>query len=73
MDEITKVVTKLAEDKPVMPMRPPRDPNGYCHTHGYHVSTKHNSHTCKYKAPVHKDEETSEDPMGGSDKNKPTS
>ncbi len=52
--------------------RPPRNlaPNGYCWTHGYWVSTGHNSLSCSNKAPSHKDTATRANTMGGSSANK---
>jgi hypothetical protein len=47
------------------------DPNGYCWTHGYRVTKKHNSKDCMAKHGGHKDEATRSNTMGGSTKNKP--
>ena len=47
------------------------DPNGYCWTHGYRVSTEHTGHTCNNCAPGHKKEATRSNTMGGSIKGKP--
>ena len=51
--------------------RAPLDPNGYCWTHGYRVSTLHSSATCENQAPGHQCGATRANTMGGSDKNKP--
>ena len=52
-------------------VRPPIDPDGYCWTHGYRVSTAHNGYTCNNCAPGHIKEATRANPMGGSTLNKP--
>ena len=46
------------------------DPNGYCWTHGYRVSWKHNSKNCSNKAMGHKDNATRANTMGGVQLNK---
>jgi hypothetical protein len=46
------------------------DPQGYCWSHGYKVTTGHNSHNCKGKLPGHQDAATRINPMGGSEKGK---
>jgi hypothetical protein len=48
-----------------------KDTRSYCHTHGYKVNKKHNSLTCRTKAPGHKDEATRENNMGGNQNGKP--
>jgi hypothetical protein len=65
-----------AISKPVGDEKPPwvhKDTGSYCHTHGYKVNKKHNSLTCRTKAPGHKDEATRANNMGGSQVGKPTS
>ena len=47
------------------------NPNGYCWTHGYRVTTVHDSKNCKGKLLGHVDATTSTDTRGGSIKNKP--
>jgi hypothetical protein len=46
------------------------DPNGYCWTHGYKVTTGHLSANCKGKLGGHKDDATRNDNKGGSTKGK---
>ena len=46
------------------------DPMGYCWTHGYRVTTGHNSKTCKGKLQGHQDTATRADTQGGSTKGK---
>jgi hypothetical protein len=48
-----------------------KDTGSYCHTHGYKVNKKHNSLTCRTKAPGHKDEATRDNNMGGNQAGKP--
>jgi hypothetical protein len=45
-------------------------PGNYCWTHGHCCSKDHTSLTCGNKAPGHKDEATSLNTMGGSEKDK---
>ena len=47
------------------------NPNGYCWTHGYRVTTGHDSNNCKGKLLGHVDAATRTDTRGGSIKNKP--
>ena len=47
------------------------NPNGYCWTHGYRVTTVHDSKNCKGKLLGHVDATTSTDTRGRSIKNKP--
>ena len=49
----------------------PLDPDGYCWSHGYHVSKGHNGPFCYNTLPGHQHAATRADPMGGSTKNKP--
>ena len=49
----------------------PIDPKGYCWSHGYRVSTAHNSRTCNNTIQGHQKYATRNKPMGGSTKNKP--
>jgi hypothetical protein len=39
----------------------------YCHTHGISTNSSHTSATCKYKGPLHQDDATINDRMGGSE------
>ena len=45
--------------------RRPLDPNGYCWTHGFGVSCDHTRKSCTNNKPVHKDEATRTNTMGG--------
>jgi hypothetical protein len=45
-------------------------PGNYCWTHGHRCSKDHMSVTCGNKAPGHKEEATSLNTMGGSEKDK---
>ena len=47
------------------------DPNGYCYSHGYRVTSGHTSKRCFGKCEGHKDEATRSNNMGGSQKGKP--
>jgi hypothetical protein len=47
------------------------DPNGYCWTHGYKVTSAHTSTNCKGKLGGHVDTATRTNNMGGSQKGKP--
>jgi hypothetical protein len=60
-------------ERPEKPKRPPRviDNNTYCWTHGYRVSTTHNSKTCTRRATGHQEEATRNNNMGGSQVGKP--
>jgi hypothetical protein len=46
------------------------DPAGYCWSHGYRVTTGHNSRECKGKLLGHQDAATRANTMGGSEKGK---
>ena len=49
----------------------PLDPDGYCWSHGYHVSKGHNGALCYNILPGNQSAATRADPMGGSTKHKP--
>ena len=49
----------------------PLDPDGYCWSHGYHVSRGHNGASCYNTLPGHQSAATRAYPMGGSTKHKP--
>ena len=49
----------------------PLDPDGYCWSHGYHVSKGHNGELCYNTLPGHQGAATRADPMGGSTNQKP--
>ena len=49
----------------------PLDPDGYCWSHGYHVSRGHNGALCYNTLPGNQSAATRADPMGGSKKHKP--
>ena len=49
----------------------PLDPDGYCWSHGYHVSKGHNGASCYNILPGNQSAATRADPMGGSTKHKP--
>ena len=49
----------------------PLDPDGYCWSHGYHVSRGHNGSSCYNTLLGHQIAATRADPMGGSTKHKP--
>ena len=71
--ELQKQVASLTQKKPNQPgkQHDPLDPKGYCWTHGYRVSTSHNSAACNNPAPGHQKNATRANIMGGSEKNKP--
>ena len=48
------------------------NPNGYCWTHGYRITTGHDSNSCKGKLLGHVDAAKRTDTRGGRIKNKPT-
>lgn len=74
--ELQKQVASIAHNKtptaPTKSQRDPLDPTGYCWTHGYRVSTSHNSSSCNNPAHGHQKTATRMNTMGGSSKNKPT-
>ncbi len=45
-------------------------PGSYCWTHGHCISREHTSATCANKAPGHRDDATSANTFGGSQKDK---
>ena len=49
----------------------PLDPDGYCWSHGYHVSRVQNGASCYNTLPGHQSAATRADPMGGSTNHKP--
>ena len=49
---------------------PKVDNGNYCWTHGYRLSKWNNYKTCPKKYKDHKEEETRENIMGGSERNK---
>ena len=49
----------------------PLDPDGYCWSHGYHVSRGHNGASCYNTLSGHQSTATKTYPMGGSKKHKP--
>ena len=49
----------------------PLDPDGYCWSHGYHVSRGHNGALCYNTLPGHQSAATRADPMVVSTKHKP--
>lgn len=65
------VQTQTNPDPAPSKKRDPLDPMGYCWTHGYRVSTSHNSATCNNPAQGHKKEATRANTMNGSTNGKP--
>jgi hypothetical protein len=79
-EQVRRICTETPTDRP---NRPPRnssagrrplqnpEPNGYCWTHGYVVTTGHSSLTCNSPAEGHVRDATRDNIMGGSVRNRP--
>ena len=78
-DPTPRTGTKVHQQRPANQQRQhnpsrdftPLDIDGYCWSHGYHVSRSQNGASCYNTLPGHQSAATRADPMGGSTKNKP--
>jgi hypothetical protein len=66
-----KAITAMQTSQPTSnKTKPPRKEHkphdGYCWSHGFHISAKHNSGTCKFPKTGHKKEANKDNMMGGS-------